>query len=159
MSKKEKNLSLPQVKRQNNQVYKDKKRIVLGQSKLDLDMIFRPSKTNELTAEFIGLMQQAMKEAKPFDAGAAMGLTVALVIRYFTSIETNAKSYEEHLDMLRQLKDADYLDTIMDAFELSEVERVFEEIQRSITSLTAEVNKSLQNEFADNSPEGDQADA
>ncbi|MFF2157023.1 hypothetical protein ACFVVQ_17175 [Paenibacillus chitinolyticus] len=159
MSKKEKNLSLPQVKRQNNQIYKDKKRIVLGQSKLDLDMVFRPSKTNELTAEFIGLMQQAMKEAKPFDAGVAMGLTVALVIRYFTSIETNAQSYEEHLDMLRQLKDADYLDTIMDAFELSEVERVFEEIQRSITSLTAEVNKSLQNEFADHSPEGNQADA
>ncbi|MVP00804.1 hypothetical protein [Paenibacillus lutrae] len=149
MSKREKNLSLQQVKKQNNQKYKELKRITFEQSKIDLDVTFRPSKVNALTADFMGIMQEALTHSKLFDAGAALSVGTALIIKHFTSIETDADDYDGLLDMLRQLKDGNYLDPIMDSFQFEEVEKIFETLKNAVSLVTDEVKKVHLDETAE----------
>lgn len=132
MSKTVKNLSMSLVKKQDAAKYKDKKRVNFDDAKVDIDVIFRPSKRNLVVAEMLDVLHNALVEKRKMDGGIGLILSNALIIKHFTSIETDAEGYEGLINMLTLLKDGDYLEKIMNAFEQTQLETMYEELNKAI---------------------------
>ncbi|MCM3274165.1 hypothetical protein [Paenibacillus elgii] len=132
MSKTAKNLSMSLVKKQDAQKYKERKRVNFDDAKVDVDVVFRPSKRNLVVAETLDVLQNALVENKKMDGATGIAISTALIIKHFTSIETDAEGYDGLLNMLTLLKDGDYLEKITGAFEQDELEKMFEELNKAI---------------------------
>lgn len=143
MSKAVKNLSAQMVKRQNNQIYKHKKRIILGNYKLDIETVFRPSKIKVVIAEFMETLEQAVKDGKKIDVGIGLALSTVLVIKHFTSLVTDANGYDGLLELLTILHDGEYTDTILEAFEKEQLEKMFGELGKVLDVLNQQIDVEL----------------
>ncbi|RXZ83373.1 hypothetical protein EBB07_06045 [Paenibacillaceae bacterium] len=142
MSKTLKNLSLQAVKTENTKRYKDKKRIQFDQAKLDVELVFRPSKRDEVIAEYISVFQDAIKNGTALNESGLFAVTAALIVKHFTSLETNAATYPELIELLAALKDGDYLDKILGSFDELELQRMIEQFSQANTLITEEMKKS-----------------
>ncbi|NEW08221.1 hypothetical protein GK047_19660 [Paenibacillus sp. SYP-B3998] len=145
MSKNVKNLSVAVVKKQNAQMYKDKKTIHFENAKLLVDIVFRPSKKSLVIAEMLDVLKEAMLENQKIDSAKGIALSTMLIIKHFTSIETDAQGYNGLLDMLVQLNDGEYTPKIIESFEQIELEKMFSELSNSMEL----VKKQLDNDFGD----------
>ncbi|ALS22312.1 hypothetical protein [Paenibacillus naphthalenovorans] len=143
MSKTTKNLSMNLVKKQVNQKFKDKKKVIFDGVSVDIDVVFRPSRRNLLTAEFMDIVHTALIDNKKIDSGVVLALGTALIIKHFTSIETDAEGYDGIMEMLDYLKDGGYLEKIISSFEGKELETIFEEIEKTFKFVTQELKKEV----------------
>ncbi|MBU7316147.1 hypothetical protein [Paenibacillus oleatilyticus] len=132
MSKTVKNLSMSLVKKQDAAKYKDKKRVNFDDVKVDVDVVFRPSKRNLVVAEMLDVLHNALVEKKKMDGGVGLIISNALIVKHFTSIETDAEDYEGLINMLTLLTDGEYLEKIMNAFEKEQLEIMYEELNKAI---------------------------
>ncbi|WP_010498385.1 hypothetical protein [Paenibacillus elgii] len=132
MSKTVKNLSMSLVKKQDAAKYKDKKRVNFDDVKVDVDVVFRPSKRNLVVAEMLDVLHNALVEKRKMDGGIGLIISNALIVKHFTSIETDAEDYEGLINMLTLLTDGEYLEKIMTAFEKEQLEIMYEELNKAI---------------------------
>jgi hypothetical protein len=144
MSNNIKNLSMSLVKKQDAQKFKDKKRVNFDNAKVDVDVVFRPSKRGVVVAEMMEVIQQAFTEQKKIDAGIGIAISTMLIIKHFTSIETDASDYDGFLEMTKLLNDGDYTSKILESFEPSELEKMFEELNTTLNMVTNEIDKVLE---------------
>lgn len=144
MSKTTKNLSMSLVKKQDAAKYKDKKRVNFDDVKVDVDVVFRPSKRNLVVAEMLDVLHNALVEKRKMDGGIGLIISNALIIKHFTSIETDAEGYEGLISMLTLLKDGEYLEKIMSAFDKEQLEIMYEEINQGILITKEIIDKEVE---------------
>ncbi|WP_019420060.1 hypothetical protein [Paenibacillus sp. OSY-SE] len=148
-----KNLTLTQVKKETNEKYKPKKQVVFdNNTKVDVETVFRPSRKNKLKAELLRILTEALTTKQPFDAGLILGLETMLAIKYFTSLKTDAETFEQYMEMLHLLNDGDYTEKILDAFEIDELHMLFEELDAALGVFNQAIDQELEkwnNEHAD----------
>ena len=144
MNKKLKNLSMSQVNQENAAKYKDLKRVSFDGAKIDIDVRFRPSKRTTAVSELLNVLQEAFKNNKKIDASIGVGISTSIIIKNFTSIETDAEGYDGLLALLAALKDASYLDKIVESFNEDELNTMLNEMNEAIQKVVAEFNNSVQ---------------
>lgn len=145
MSSSPKNLSMSVVKKQVAQKFKEKKRINLDKNtKIDVDVVFRPTKKNLVVSTMLDIVSKAYKDSKPFDAGIGIGISTMLIIKHFTSIETDAEDYDGLLEMLVMLKDGGYTDKILNAFDPTELSTMFDELTAAFKMVSDEINTEVE---------------
>ncbi|MCI1763636.1 hypothetical protein [Heyndrickxia oleronia] len=149
MSKNMKNLSLNQIKKQNTQKFKDKKRVQFDNAKLDIDLVFRPSKKNQLFTEFMEVVVEGLQNKKVFDTEVILALSVMLAIKHFTSIETNAEGYDGLLEMMSILDDGEYTKKILEEFNKTELENLLLELRQIVSKVAIEAKKLAEEENLD----------
>ena len=142
MNKNPKNLSLADVKKKNTKKFKTKKVVLFEDgTKVDVDLVFKPSMRTQVCSEFFDLFQYAITHGKRFDAEIGIGLSTMLIIKHFTSIQTTSTSYEELIDMMVALKDGNYTETMISAFDEQELNIMFQELQTVINTTVTEISK------------------
>ncbi|QJD84000.1 hypothetical protein [Cohnella herbarum] len=143
MNMRKNNLSSLQMTKKVNDKYKRTKRVQFANgSTLDIDLLFRPSKRDDLIADLLNLVKFAFENNKKFDASIGIALSTALIIKYFTSLETDAESYDDMLNLIVALKDGEYLQDIITSFVQDELEKIFGDLKRAINLVHEEVTKS-----------------
>lgn len=142
MSKQQKNLSLTTLKKQNAKTYKDKKQIHFANGdKLDIDVVFQPTKIESVIQETLEILTKvAERKDKDIDAGTWLVVTMASVIKTFTSIETDAVGFDGLIELSVALKNAEYYDQIVSAFDQVELEKTFMKINDALQLVNQQIN-------------------
>ncbi|TVX97966.1 hypothetical protein [Cohnella terricola] len=145
MKPRKNNLSAAEITKQVDVKYKKTKRVQFEDGHtIDIEMLFRPSKKDALIVELMELLQSSYEKEKKVDAAVGIGLTIALVVKCFTSLETDAQSCEELLSLIRTLKDGGYLDTILAAFEQTELDSIFNDLKIAIDKVNHGIKLAMQ---------------
>lgn len=160
MRKQPKNLSLTAVKRQNTAKFKALKKVHLTSGGyVDVDTVFRPSKITATAQELLAVFQEAFESKKRIDAAVGVLLSTALLIKNFTSLETDARGYDGLLALLGELQDGNYVEEILEGFEKSEIEKLFDMLKQSTDNLVLEIDKLVAENKTDHSGGGERIEA
>ncbi|RXZ78201.1 hypothetical protein EBB07_29545 [Paenibacillaceae bacterium] len=139
------NLKLNQLKNKVDKKYNGKKRIDLGDNfKIDIDTVFKPSKKNEVLHEYASLFQEMLKKKTVYSDSNLLTVITALIIKKFTSLETDAKSYEEVIEMMEILLDGGYLNKIVEALMGDEMTALIEEFGKVNEEITNHIYKAAE---------------
>jgi hypothetical protein len=104
--------------------------------------------------ELVEAMQEYEKSGNKVDMYVIGGLLSVLIIKHFTSIDTNAEGYKGLLEMLQLLNDGDYTGKILSSFDREELQSVFDEAAKSFEMASQVMNEFLdQNNSLDNGGE------
>ncbi|MBW7474071.1 hypothetical protein K0T92_04900 [Paenibacillus oenotherae] len=142
MRKQTKNLSLSTVKKQNASAFKELKRVHLTSGGfVDLDVVFRPTKITATAQELLAVFKESFESHKKIDATIGVLLSTALLIKNFTSLETDASGYDGLLALFNELQDGKYVEEIVAGFEKAEIEKLFEELKQATDNLVLEIDR------------------
>jgi hypothetical protein len=142
MSKNPTNLNLSQVKKEVNSLYNDKKRVTFSNgSKIDVDVKFRPSTRSLVVAEIMDLLQKALEDKRDIGNGKFLAISTMLIIKHFTTIQTDAKTYDELLEMSVLLHDGGYTDKIIESLDKEELEEMYKQLNEAVSTLNQEIQK------------------
>lgn len=158
-----KNLSLSKVKKLDAQKYQNKKQILFndGNTKVDVDLVFRPSKKNEVIADLLKLIQSKVEQQENVTGDTITAVMLCLIIKHFSSIDVKgANSFDDYLEMFQLLTDNNYLSPILQGFDPQELHSCIDEVNKQIVNWTVELNKILDDlnnntEVADQDGEGE----
>lgn len=142
-----KNLSLSQIKKQDAQKYKNKKQIMFddGNTKVDVDLVFRPSKRNEVIANLLKLIQGKTEKEESVTGDTITAVMLCLIIKHFSSIDVKgADDFDDYLEMFQLLTDNNYLSPILQGFDPQELQSCIDEVNKQIANWTIELNKILE---------------
>lgn len=142
-----KNLSLSHIKKEDAKKFKDKKQVLFhdGNVKVDVDLVFRPSKRNEVSADLMKLMQGKL-ELNPEEVTAETSLAVilCLIIRHFSTLDVKgAETFDDYLEMFKIMTDNGYLSPILQSFDPQELQSTIEEVSKNLNKWTLELNKEI----------------
>jgi hypothetical protein len=142
MSKQPKNLSLSTLKKQNAKTYKDKKQIHFANGdKLDIDLVFQPTKVENVLQEMLQVVDEVSKRKNGEDIDISVWSIVMMssIIKNFTSIETDALGLDGLVELRKQLKDAKYYDDIIGAFDEIELNNAVAKINEMLQLMTKQI--------------------
>lgn len=160
MRKQTKNLSLTTVKKQNAAKFKALKKVHLTSGGyVDVDTVFRPSKITAAAEELLNIFKEAFESNKRIDAAVGVLLSTALLIKNFTSLETDAHGYDGLLALLGELQDGNYVEEILESFEKSEIDKLFHMLKQSTDNLVLEIDKLVAKNATDHSGGGERIEA
>jgi hypothetical protein len=141
-----KNLSLSHIKKQDTQKYKEKKQVLFddGKTKVDVDVVFRPSKINEVIADLIKLIQEKVEKEEAPNGEAIMAVVLSLIVKHFSSIDVKgANTFNDYLEMYMIMSDNGYLSPILQAFDPQELQKAIDEVNKNLERWTVELNKII----------------
>lgn len=142
MSKQQKNLSLSGLKKQNAQTYKGKKRIQFDNgAKLDIDVVFQPTKIENVVKEVASVFDEVAKrkDGDQIDAGLWAVVMMASIIKNFTTIETDAVGLGGLVELMQELKNANYYDKIVESFDESEINKTISQVNKFLEVLNQQI--------------------
>jgi hypothetical protein len=141
-----KNLSLSHIKKQDIQKYKEKKQVLFddGKTKVDVDVVFRPSKINEVIADLIKLIQAKVEKEEAPNGETIMAVVLSLIVKHFSSIDVKgANTFDDYLEMHIIMNDNGYLSPILQAFDPQELQKAIDEVNKNLERWTVELNKII----------------
>jgi hypothetical protein len=141
-----KNLSLSHIKKQDTQKYKEKKQVLFddGKTKVDVDVVFRPSKINEVIADLIKLIQAKVEKEEAPNGETIMAVVLSLIVKHFSSIDVKgANTFNDYLEMYMIMNDNGYLSPILQAFDPQELQKAIDEVNKNLEKWTIELNKII----------------
>ncbi|MCG7406386.1 hypothetical protein MH117_03080 [Paenibacillus sp. ACRRX] len=153
------NLSLAQVKKEAAEKYKNTTVLTFENgTKIDVDLVLRPSKITKLKTELIDVLSDAMEQKKKLDAPTLFAIQTMLVVKYFTSIKADVKGYDGLLDMLYTLNDGNYTNKILESFDPAQLGIVYKDIDETLKLINHAIEEKLNEinntEASSSKPEG-----
>lgn len=141
-----KNLSLSQIKKEDAKKYKDKKQVLFndGAAKVDVDLVFRPTKRNEVVADLLKLIQTMVKKQESVDGDSILAVVLCLIVKHFTTIDVKGvNTFDDYLEMFTIMTDNDYIFPILQAFNPQELQITIDEVNKNLENWTIELNKII----------------
>lgn len=139
-----KNLNLKTVKKENDLNYNKVKTVKFGEStKVDIKQVFKPSILDKLCAEFYNVWLKAYQQKKDTTEKSLIGIGTALILKHFTSLETDAETYDELGELLFDLQDSKYAEPIMSAFDKEQLKVAFDLLGEAASVLLDNVSKEF----------------
>jgi hypothetical protein len=141
-----KNLSLSHIKKQDTQKYKEKKQVLFddGKTKVDVDVVFRPSKINEVISDLLKLIQEKVEKEEAPNGETIMVVVLSLIVKHFSSIDVKgANTFNDYLEMYMIMNDNGYLSPILQAFDPQELQKAIDEVNKNLEKWTIELNKII----------------
>jgi hypothetical protein len=157
-AKQAKDLSLSSVSKDNEKKYKETKRVDFPNgTKLDIPLLIRPTKVQLIIAELIDVMKEGAVEGKTFDLSTVLILRTAILIKHLTSIsiDGNAQGYDGLMSLFLELKDGEYIEPIIQAFDINEIAKIDSKINEAMEFLAKELKKDMQVEDEEEEQEVD----
>lgn len=149
MSKNIKNLSMSMIKKNHAQKYKKKKQVLFNNgTKVDIDVAFDPLKRVRLIEDFHKIIVDALKNEKNLDGETFTAFSTMLIIKHFTSIETDVDNYDGLIEMIILLGKDEYSDVvnkIMTSFDEEQLFIMFEELESFFLKVNEEILKITEN--------------
>jgi small nuclear ribonucleoprotein (snRNP)-like protein len=155
-AKQAKDLSLSSVSKDNEKKYKETKRVDFPNgAKLDIPVYIRPTKIQLIIAELIDVMKEGAVEGKTFDLSTVLILRTSLLIKHLTSIsiDGDTKGYDGLMNLFLELKDGEYIEPIIQAFDINEIAKVDEKINQAMEFLARELKKDSELQIEDEEEE------
>lgn len=146
-----KNLSEKHAKKKFDEKFKSKKRIKFyDNTRLDVDVIFNPVKLENATKELLYLIQEMVEGGYVIDDPKVMNDVMStIMIKHFTSIETDAEGYYRLLELCLTLKKEQYYDSIVSALPITEKEKLYNLFEKGIMHVVDSVKKAKEDAIKD----------
>jgi hypothetical protein len=142
MSTQNKNMSFSKIKQENDAKFNKVKRVIFdGNVTLDIDQSFRETKIEILIQELLKVMAEALDSGKEITNGIGSTLMTAAMIKHFTSLETDAETFEDFIILINALQDREYLNKILESFDQTEVKKLFNTVTSKMNLLTEAIVK------------------
>ncbi|MFC8688152.1 hypothetical protein [Brevibacillus porteri] len=147
------NLSMTHAKKEDTKKYKDKKQVLFHDgTKLDIDVVFRPSKKQELGVDLLKLIREKIEKLENVDGNLLTDVLTSLIVKHFTSIQVKGlESFDDHLEMYKILQDNDYLSPILQAFDPIElqttIENTIEEANKQMNKISDDLDRILESQM------------
>jgi hypothetical protein len=143
-AKQAKDLSLSSVSKDNEKKYKETKRVDFPNgAKLDIPVYIRPTKIQLIIAELIDVMKEGAIEGKTFNLSTVLMLRSALIVKHLTSIKIDGdtQGYDGLMSLFLELKDGEYIEPIIQAFDINEIAKIDNKINEAMEFLAKELKK------------------
>lgn len=161
-----KTLTLGAIKKENAK-YKETKRIQLdSKNHLDVNTKFDPDTKALAKAQFIQLIFDKLieitnesyidgefdiklheeKSEEYLSANILLGIQTSLMIKHFSTLSVEAKTYEDYVDLMTQLGKYDYTQDILNGFEKQEIDKLFEEFSNEIDVANNKILEEVEKE-------------
>ncbi|ASA21819.1 hypothetical protein [Paenibacillus donghaensis] len=161
-----KTLTLGAIKKENAK-YRETKRIQLdSKNHLDVNIKFDPDTKALAKAEFIqlffdklieitkesnveGEFDQQLHEEKCeeyLSTDISIGIQTALMIKHFSTLSVEAKTYDDYVDLMSQLGKYEYTEDILNGFDKEETNKLLEEFAVEIDATNNKILEEVEKE-------------
>ncbi|WP_064198977.1 hypothetical protein [Brevibacillus brevis] len=141
-----KNLSFSHLKKEDAKKFKDKKQVLFndGATKVELDLVFRPSKRNQVIADLYKLSQEKAQKSESVSGEMISAAMVSLIIKHFTTIDVkDLKTLDDYVELFIIMTDNDYLSPILNSFDRVELQSMIDHVNDQVAQWDVELRKVM----------------